>query len=58
MQIEDKIRKYEERMAVEAPWIGDSGYLRRRKRDGPVKINAVPVPKTNRGESKDEPLEW
>jgi len=58
MQIEDKIRKYEERMAVETPWIGDSGYLRRRKRDGPVKVNAVPVPKTNRGEKKEEPLEW
>ncbi len=58
MQIEDKIRRYEERMAVETPWIGDSGYLRRRRRDGPVKVTAVPVPKTNRGEEKDEPLEW
>ena len=53
MQLEDRIRVFEERMAVETPWIGDSGYLKRKKRDGPVKINAMPVPKTNRGEEKD-----
>lgn len=58
MQVEGRIREFEERMAVEMPWIGDSGYLRRRKREGPVRVNAVPVPKTNRGEEKDEPLEW
>lgn len=58
MQIEHKIRKYEERMVVETPWIGDSGYLKRRKRDRPAKVNALPVPKTNRGEEKREPLEW
>ena len=57
MQVEDKIRKYEKRMAVEMPWVGDSGYLRR-GRKGPVKVNALPVPKTNRGEEKEEPLEW
>ncbi|KAL6721438.1 3-isopropylmalate dehydratase [Lecanora helva] len=37
MQLEDRIREYEKRMAVETPWIGDSGYLKRRRRDGPVK---------------------
>lgn len=58
MQIEDKIKNYEERMEVETPWIGDSGYLKRRKRVGPVKVDSLPVPKTNRGEEKDEPLEW
>ena len=58
MQIEHKIREYEERMEAETPWIGDCGYLKRRKRDRPVKVNALPVPKTNRGEEKREPLEW
>ena len=58
MQMEDKITKYEERMAKETPWIGDVGYLKRRTRDGPVKVEAVPVPKTNRGEESKEPLEW
>lgn len=58
MQLEDKIKKFEERMAVETPWIGDSGYLRRRKRDGPVKVDALPTSKTHRGEEKTEPLEW
>ena len=58
MQVEDKIRTYEERAAKETPWIGDSGYLRRKTRDGPVKVNAVPVPTTNRGEELKEPLEW
>jgi 3-isopropylmalate dehydratase len=57
LQVENKIKKYEDRMAVEMPWIGDSGYLRR-GRQGPVKVTAVPVPKTNRGEEKKEPLEW
>ena len=58
MEMEDKIRTYEERAAKETPWIGDSGYLKRRTRDGPVKVNAAPVPKTNRGEELKEPLEW
>jgi 3-isopropylmalate dehydratase len=34
-----------------------SGYLSRH-RTGPVKVEAVAVPKTNRGEEKSEPLEW
>jgi len=59
MQMEDRIRKFEQRMMVESPWIGDSGYLKRgRRRDGPVKVEAVPVPKTNRGEPLQEPLDW
>ena len=57
LQVEDKIRQFEERMVVEMPWIGDSGYLRR-GRKGPVKVMAAPVPKTNRGQEKTEPLEW
>jgi len=59
MQMEDRIRKFERRMMVESPWIGDSGYLKRgRRRDGLVKVEAVPVPKTNRGEPLQEPLDW
>ena len=58
MQMEDEIKKYEERMAIETPWIGDSGYLKRRKRDGPVKVDALPISKTNKGEAINEPLEW
>jgi 3-isopropylmalate dehydratase len=34
-----------------------SGYLSRH-RTGAVKVEAAPVPKTNRGEEKTEPLEW
>lgn len=59
MQMEDKIRRFEQRMMMDTPWIGDSGYLKRgRRRDGPVKVEAVPVPKTNRGEELQEPLDW
>ncbi len=59
MQVEDKIRKYEEWMARERPWVGDAGFLRRgRKREGPQKVTALPVPATNRGEEKTEPLDW
>ena len=58
MQMEDRIRRYEEKMAKETPWISDAGYLKRRVGSGPVKVDAVPVPKTNRGEELEEPLEW
>ena len=58
MQMEDRIKRYEEKMARETPWIGDIGYLKRRTRNGPVKVEAAPVPKTNRGEEVKEPLEW
>jgi len=58
MQMEDKIRKFESRMAMDSPWIGDPGYLRRGKKSGPVKIEAAAIPTTNRGEEIKEPLEW
>jgi 3-isopropylmalate dehydratase large subunit/3-isopropylmalate dehydratase small subunit len=57
MQMEEKIRKFEERRTLDTPWLDGSGYLRR-ERSGPVKVEAVKVPKTNRGEVKGEPLEW
>ena len=57
IQMEDKIKKFEARRTLDTPWLDGSGYLKR-NRDGPVKVEAVPVPKTNRGEEKTEPLEW
>ncbi|KAF1995451.1 3-isopropylmalate dehydratase, partial [Amniculicola lignicola CBS 123094] len=44
----DKIEKHEERRTREWPWLDGSGYLARHRK-GPVKIEAKPVPKTNRG---------
>lgn len=57
MQMEDKISKFEKRRTEETPWLDGSGYLKR-NRKGPVQVQAAPVPKTNRGEEKGEPLEW
>jgi 3-isopropylmalate dehydratase large subunit/3-isopropylmalate dehydratase small subunit len=57
MQMEDQIRKFEDRRTLDTPWLDGSGYLKR-SRKGPVKVEAVPIPKTNRGEEKTEPLEW
>ncbi|KAI9800819.1 MAG: hypothetical protein M1825_003602 [Sarcosagium campestre] len=59
MQVEDKIRRFEDRRTQETPWLDGSGYLKRGQRpNGAVKVEAVPVPRTNRGEVKGEPLEW
>lgn len=58
MQMEDQIKKFEGRRTMDTPWLDGSGYLKRGQRDGPVKVEAAPVPKTNRGEPIQEPLEW
>lgn len=62
MQMGDKIKKFEGKRTLETPWLDGTGYLKRGKRThglgGPVMIEAAPVPKTNRGEVKNEPLEW
>ena len=58
MQMEDKIRKFEDRRTMDTPWLDGSGYLKRGNRGGPMKVEAMPVPKTNRGEQIDEPLDW
>ena len=58
MQMEGKIKKFENARTIDTPWLDGSGYLKRGSRDGPVKVEAAPVPKTNRGERIDEPLEW
>ncbi|KAF1983310.1 3-isopropylmalate dehydratase [Aulographum hederae CBS 113979] len=55
MQMDDKIAKFEQRRTRDTPWLDGSGYLQRKS---PVKVEAAPVPKTNRGEVKGEPLEW
>lgn len=55
IQQEDKISEFEKRRTLNTPWLDGSGYL---KRNGPVMVEAAPVPKTNRGEIKTEPLEW
>jgi len=57
MQMEDQISKFESRRTLDTPWLDGSAYLKR-NRTGPVKVEAAPVPKTNRGEEKTEPLEW
>jgi len=57
MEMEDKITRFEKRRSEETPWLDGSGYLSRH-RTGAVKVDAAPVPKTNRGEEKQEPLEW
>jgi len=54
---EEKISKFEKRRTADTPWLDGSGYLSR-NRSGAVKVEAAPVPKTNRGEEKSEPLEW
>lgn len=58
MEMEEKIRRFEARRTLETPWLDGSGYLKRGSREGPVKVEAAPVPKTNRGEVLGEPLEW
>ena len=57
MQLEDKINKFEERRTRETPWLDGSGYLSKH-RTGPVKVEAAPVPKLNRGQVSNEPLDW
>ena len=57
MQMEDSISKFEEKRTLDTPWLDGSGYLKK-WRKGPVKVEAAPVPKTNRGEVKTDPVEW
>ena len=58
MQMEDKIRTFEDRRSIDTPWLDGSGYLQKGNRNGPVKVEAAPVPKTNRGRPLEEPLDW
>ncbi|RCI08427.1 hypothetical protein L249_8919 [Ophiocordyceps polyrhachis-furcata BCC 54312] len=60
MQLEDKIAEFERERTRTAPWLDGTGYLRRKggRGGGKLAAKAVPVPVTNRGEAKDEPLDW
>lgn len=58
MQLDDKIAEFERKMSRETPWLDGSGYLKRKGLGGKLAVKAAPVPKTNRGEEKKEPLEW
>ncbi|RMZ76689.1 hypothetical protein DV738_g4853, partial [Chaetothyriales sp. CBS 135597] len=54
MQLEEQIHKFEAKRTLDTPWLDGSGYLKK-WRKGPVKLEAAPVPKTNRGEIKTDP---
>lgn len=58
MQLEDKIAEFESQMTQKTPWLDGTSYLKRKGQGGKLAAKAVPVPKTNRGEEKKEPLEW
>lgn len=58
MQLEDKITAFERSMTENTPWLDGKSYLKRKGQGGKLAAKAVPVPKTNRGEEKKEPLEW
>lgn len=54
LQLSAKITAFEKKRTSEWPWLDGSGYLaRRERREGPVRIEAVKVPSTNRGEEKE-----
>ncbi|BDD56111.1 3-isopropylmalate dehydratase [Monascus purpureus] len=57
LQQEGKIRSFEAKRSLDTPWLDGTGYLKR-NRGQPTMIAAAPVPKTNRGDLKTEPLEW
>lgn len=61
MQQEEMITRFEGKRTRDTPWLDGSGYLKKWRKEGesgPVKVEAVAVPRTNRGEEKTEPLEW
>ncbi|RMD39244.1 hypothetical protein DV735_g5886, partial [Chaetothyriales sp. CBS 134920] len=56
MQMEEQINTFEAKRTLNTPWLDGSGYLKKWRR-GPVKLEAAPVPKTNRGQIKTDPVE-
>lgn len=58
LQMDDKIAQFEKKMTLETPWLDGTAYLKRKGQGGKLAAKAVPIPKTNRGEEKKEPLEW
>jgi 3-isopropylmalate dehydratase len=57
MQLSNHISSFEQRRANVWPWLEGKGYLKR-DRNGAVRVDAVPISRTNRGEVIQEPLEW
>lgn len=57
MQMEDKIRRFEERRTLEMPWLDGTGYLKKGQRQSPIKVEAAPVPDAA-GDGKEAPLDW
>ena len=58
MQLDDKIHEFEAKISQERPWIDGKAFLKRKGQGGKLAVKAVPVPTTNRGEAKKEPLSW
>ncbi len=58
MQVVDKIKKFEQQRTINTPWLDGTGYMRRNRQNQPTKIEAAPVPVTNRGGEIKEPLDW
>lgn len=58
MQMDDQIATFERKRTKETPWLDGTGFLQRSRGGGPVKVEAAQVPKTNRGEPINEPLDW
>jgi len=65
MQMDEKITKFEDRRTQDTPWLDGSGYLAKWRKQGkknapgqPVKVEPVPVPKTNRGQELTDPNDW
>jgi len=65
MQMDEKISKFEDRRTLDAPWLDGSGYLAKWRKQGeknapgkPVKVEPVPVPKSNRGQPLIDPNDW
>ena len=59
LQAVDKIKKFEQQRTIDTPWLDGTGYMRRdQQNDEPTKIEAAPVPATNRGAELKEPLDW
>lgn len=57
MQMEEKINAFEKKMTQNTPWLDGSGYLKRDK-SGRLAAKAVPVSKTNKGKTIQDPLQW
>ncbi|CAJ2513626.1 Uu.00g017450.m01.CDS01 [Anthostomella pinea] len=56
LQLEDKIVEHEKKISADTPWVNGTGYLRRK--DGKLAVKPAPVPSTNRGQEKKDPIEW